>query len=121
MENVEKVESPVVGESAPDVIEVDKELRTDLVLALMRRRAAQAELALGAAKVERLIEKLDKDGELAAAIKNANALMAQANEVELRCNAIISKVQQAAGHSIAGYAIDQNSGILRKPPETQKA
>lgn len=119
----EKVEQklPVSQTPAPEVIRVADNLRTDLVLAFAQRRAARAELGEAQQVVERLIAKLDKDGELTKAITTANSLVGRFQQADQKLTASLAAVQAAAGVSLNGYVVNVDTGELTKQQEAPPA
>ncbi len=100
----------------PDFVAVSEKSRIDILLAFSRQRAADAELRSSQLTVEHLIDKLDKDGQLRAAIKESQVASARAADAGNRMRGIIIEVQKEVGHSLEGYRIDPESGNLIKPP-----
>lgn len=100
----------------PDFVAVSEKSRIDILLAFSRQRAADAELRSSQLTVEHLIDKLDKDGQLRAAIKESQVASARAADAGNRMRGIIIEVQKEVGHSLEGYRIDPESGNLIPPP-----
>jgi hypothetical protein len=67
------------------------------------------------AVVERIIQKVDVDGELAAAIRRAGQLSQAFQQADAKLTAVITKVQAEAGMDVTGYAINPEDGTLVKP------
>ena len=100
----------------PNFIAVSEKSRIDILLAFSRQRAADAELRSSQLTVEHLLDRLDKDGQLRAAIKDAQVASARAADASNRMRGVIVEVQKEVGHSLEGYRIDSESGNLIKPP-----
>ncbi len=104
-----------------DVIELDGSIRTDIVLAFAKRRAALAELKANQANIERLIEKLDKDGELKKAIQESQQHMQSVDFTNAKLNEVIAKAQEAAGKPLEGYLLNGDDGTFTKPEPQPEA
>jgi hypothetical protein len=107
---------PVVKPAVAEVIPVSAENRVNLMLVVARRRAADADVRATQLMVERVIERLDKDGQLRAAIQESQAAMARQQEAGIKMAAVLADVQKEVGHSLEGYRVDQDSGNLIKMP-----
>ena len=102
--------------SAAEVLPVSEKHRVDLLLAFSRKRAADAELRSAQLNVDRIIEKLDKEGHLRAAFQEAAHAAAVAQDADVKMTAVIADVQKEVGHPLIGYHIDSENGNLIKPP-----
>lgn len=116
------MEAKSVQPAAPaaDVIRVSDANRVNLALAAARQRSADSDLRITQLMVERVIERLDKDGQLRAAIQDAQAAAARQREASIKMAAILAEVQKEVGHSLEGCRIDDESGHLIKPPPAPK-
>lgn len=99
-----------------EVVRVSSENRVNLTLAVARQRAADADLRITQLLVERVIEQLDKDGQLRAAIQEARAAAARQQVASIKMSAVLAEVQKEVGHSLEGYRVDDESGHLIKLP-----
>jgi hypothetical protein len=108
-------------EVKPEVLEVPAAVRGEILIAYLRARAANSEFRAVGERCERLIAKFDKDGELAAIIRQVGIAHGQAAQSQSALNTIIIKLQSEMGIDLSGFSIDPETGNLIKLPTPTQA
>lgn len=95
-------------------INVPEKFRTNLLVSYFRRRALSGEYSAAQAVVVQLVAKLDTDGTLSKAIREAHTLQLQAQDASLKLNALVAEVQKDLGRDLTGFTLDAENGVLTK-------
>lgn len=104
----------IPSQNIGQIVQVSEKHRNALALAYAQKRTADAEATTARMKVERLIEKLDTDGSLSAAIREAGTAQARRQAADAKLNGILTEVQKEVG-PLTGMRVDADTGNLIKP------
>ena len=103
-----------------DILPLSEATKMNIIVAFLKRQAAIAEMKTSTIKVEQLISKLDKDGELAKLLKEGATAHQKALESEHKLNDVVTKAGMEVGKTdLVGYSLNFETGdIIRVSPMT---
>lgn len=95
------------------LVRIEESDRLKLLLAASEARRLQVESELAVAQADKLVAELDKDGRVRAALEQANKARSAGQFATQKYLSVMKGVEEKLGHSLEGYAMDPETGVVR--------